>query len=621
VISLLVIAAAVAQDDPFVCPELTALGDEDAVYDLAGLEPYDAIQDAMSVWYDEDCIDRSGDSGAEEIGACTTADGAWMEYRRDWSSHGVYDFEYTVIPPEGGADWTWAHVEGRSTGSHDPYGYGYSTRWTARWLGTLVDGWPADRRVSTDYDAASDGWYTDIYTESWDDGECSWEIWDYWYDGCCDHGYCETIDVLVNGSGFEVYRCDRVTCTDDDGVVQEGTMAHLHGEPVAVVVYYNLELLCDLDQDDDGYGSLTWGGTDCDDSSAGRNPAAVERCDGVDNDCDGLVDDDDDDLADGWYPDVDGDGAGDTSAAACAVFEGAVATGGDCDDGDAAIGPHATEIWYDGVDQDCDGGSDYDQDGDGDDIDTATGGTDCDDMNASIHGDALEVCDGIDNDCDGSMDEGDAMGARGWYYDADGDGYCSEDPAERACEPSGADSCERGDDCDDSDPEVHVDAEEVYYDGVDQDCDGGSDYDQDGDGWSYGHFDCDDQDDSVNWDADEVCCDGVDQDCDGHDDMDCDGDGYDCAEFGGDDCDDGDPSVHPGATDIPDDGVDSDCDGRDAEAPVDDPEDTGDSEVDEIDDEVPEEGCAGCTSHGAGHGGLLSLAASIFALGLRRRRA
>ena len=503
-ISLLVIAAAVAQDDPFVCPELTALGDEDAVYDLAGLEPYDAIQDAMSVWYDEDCIDRSGDSGAEEIGACTTADGAWMEYRRDWSSHGVYDFEYTVIPPEGGADWTWAHVEGRSTGSHDPYGYGYSTRWTARWLGTLVDGWPADRRVSTDYDAASDGWYTDIYTESWDDGECSWEIWDYWYDGCCDHGYCETIDVLVNGSGFEVYRCDRVTCTDDDGVVQEGTMAHLHGEPVAVVVYYNLELLCDLDQDDDGYGSLTWGGTDCDDSSAGRNPAAVERCDGVDNDCDGLVDDDDDDLADGWYPDVDGDGAGDTSAAACAVFEGAVATGGDCDDGDAAIGPHATEIWYDGVDQDCDGGSDYDQDGDG---------------------------------------------------------------------------------------------------------------------WSYGHFDCDDQDDSVNWDADEVCCDGVDQDCDGHDDMDCDGDGYDCAEFGGDDCDDGDPSVHPGATDIPDDGVDSDCDGRDAEAPVDDPEDTGDSEVDEIDDEVPEEGCAGCTSHGAGHGGLLSLAASIFALGLRRRRA
>ena len=44
----------------------------------------------------------------------------------------------------------------------------------------------------------------------------------------------------------------------------------------------------------------------------------------------------------------------------------------------------ATEIWYDGVDQDCSGGSDFDQDSDGEDSDQY-GGADCDDtMSLSI---------------------------------------------------------------------------------------------------------------------------------------------------------------------------------------------------------------------------------------------
>ncbi len=82
--------------------------------------------------------------------------------------------------------------------------------------------------------------------------------------------------------------------------------------------------------------------------------------------------------------------------------------------------------------------------------------------------------------------------------------------------------------------------------------------DEDGDGWPA-FADCDDDDDSVFPNADEVAYDGIDQDCSGSDLADMDGDGV----LAGDDCDDADASVYAGRLEIALDGVDQDCDGSD----------------------------------------------------------
>ncbi len=76
--------------------------------------------------------------------------------------------------------------------------------------------------------------------------------------------------------------------------------------------------------------------------------------------------------------------------------------GDDCNDFNAQVNPGVLETWYDGVDQDCDGGSDYDQDGDGHDIHTRPDGDDCDDEQERIHPGAPDpLGDDIDQDCDG----------------------------------------------------------------------------------------------------------------------------------------------------------------------------------------------------------------------------
>jgi len=125
-----------------------------------------------------------------------------------------------------------------------------------------------------------------------------------------------------------------------------------------------------LDSDSDGWGTddsalvqclapagYTDQGGDCDDALDTIHPTADELCNGLDDDCDGVADEAPT-VGDGtWYLDADGDGWG-TDAdtlSTCDPPSNYVAYSGDCDDGDDAIHPDATEVCNDGVDNNCDG--------------------------------------------------------------------------------------------------------------------------------------------------------------------------------------------------------------------------------------------------------------------------
>jgi hypothetical protein len=165
---------------------------------------------------------------------------------------------------------------------------------------------------------------------------------------------------------------------------------------------------------------------DCDDDDAEIHPGAEERCaNGLDDDCDG-----EDAASSIWFTDADGDGFGDlaTKSETCAPGEDAVANGDDCDDGDAAVNPSATELCGNTIDDDCDGKIAGAGDADADTyLSAACGGDDCDDANAAIHPGATDECnDGVDDDCSGT----DAYcGFEGEYFLADvGLHYPSSEP-------------------------------------------------------------------------------------------------------------------------------------------------------------------------------------------------
>ncbi len=146
---------------------------------------------------------------------------------------------------------------------------------------------------------------------------------------------------------------DASDCDDTDPEVRPGALERCNGEDddcdgETDEYDEDREPTGYLDLDGDGYGDeqeptrdcelpagFASSGQDCDTADPSIHPGAPERCDGLDNDCDGETDE---------APDGDEDG-----------FIASDCGGDDCDDADDAVHPAADEICDNGVDDDCDG--------------------------------------------------------------------------------------------------------------------------------------------------------------------------------------------------------------------------------------------------------------------------
>ena len=190
---------------------------------------------------------------------------------------------------------------------------------------------------------------------------------------------------------------------------------------------------CSADLDGDGFcgGPVCGEGAlpgDCNDDEPQVFPGAAEVCDSVDNNCDGLIDDDDQELVDApsWFDDLDGDGDGDIEAetAACVQPADTSPLSGDCDDDDPLNASTLDEV-CDGQDNDCDGDVDEDfPDTDEDEIIDCLDDDDDDDGLLDSEESDLGT-DPLDPDSDGDgMDDGteDEVGADPLDPDTDGDG-------------------------------------------------------------------------------------------------------------------------------------------------------------------------------------------------------
>ena len=352
-----------------------------------------------------------------------------------------------------------------------------------------------------------------------------------WYRDGDDDGYGnveDTTRACEQPAGYALYSTD---CNDSDGTIHPG----------ADEVCDDVDQDCDREVDEDALDAPTWytdadedgegalstatalcvqpsgtvdNGADCNDDAVAINTSAVEVCDDIDNDCDGLTDDEDTvdpvvDTSTGllFYEDADGDSFGDLASTrwACALPEGYSEDSTDCDDTTADVSPACTEV-CNGFDDDCDmlvddddddtDGTtmtawfpDADSDGYGDsatsgvlacDAATAlpvTNDEDCDDRDNAVHPGTLELCDAkdVDEDCNDLADDDDSGVSSAtqstWYADSDSDGYGSDTAASaQLCDPSSTYPAASAGDCDDSNGAVSPGATEVC-DTFDNDCD------------------------------------------------------------------------------------------------------------------------------------------------------
>ena len=468
-----------------------------------------------------------------------------------------------------------------------------------------------DCNGTTDDGLTFETYYADADSDGYGDPAMSIDLCSPMAGFVLDDNDCDDTNANINPVATEI--CDGLD-NDCNGTADEG---------LTFLTYYS-------DADGDGFGSTLLGDFcnappassvidgDCNDGNATINPGAMETCDGEDQDCDGIVDNDV--VYTEYFQDNDGDNFGSISLGDFCIaplFSSLVS--GDCDDTDNMIYPGATEV-CNNQDEDCDGDvdegltmftfyADADGDGWGDPSNsvsacgpplgyvTATG--DCNDNAATIYPNAAELCNDIDDDCDGEVDND--VVYSDYYEDMDGDGY-GLDFLGNFCIPPANGVLASGD-CEDTNAAVNPGATEMCNN-MDDNCNSQIDEglmfityysDNDGDGFGdeiLGDFctapansssaggDCNDADSSINPGASEFCND-IDEDCDGTADndvvysdyfVDADGDGYGSTFIGNfctpqpnaatnsSDCDDAAATTYPSAIEFCN-SEDDDCDG------------------------------------------------------------